>query len=297
MAERLNGRCASLEPHMGLSGPGVHKEGLRVARTFASAANEEQLAAGYVVSPRCRFEARDISPSFYTILYLLEGHGTFQLGPGQTWELRPGALVQRFPGRVHTVLRSRDERWVEFFLILPGSLYRALTHCGTIDVAQPVLHPGLSRWAHLRLRALLRGLRPDSGVSAAQVLAEAHLLLTQLFDMDRERRQSGSETAIVHRARELLSRNLAQPVDMPSVAAELSVGYEKFRKLFRQHQGISPKEYRIRRRIDMAKHMLSVEQASIKEVASRLGYPDTPSFVKQFKRVAGVTPASFRRMA
>ncbi len=271
-------------------------EKVRVVRSFGPARNGELLAAGYVVSPRCRFEARNVCSPFYTVLYLLKGRGEYEDSEGGKLDLRPGILVQRFPRRVHTVVRSRQERWVEFFLTIPDSLYHALVHAGTIDARQSILQPGISRLMHLRLRSLLRSLRPDSGVSAAQALAEAHLLLVQLFDMDRDRGRGSDEAMMMRRARELLSRDPAQPLDMPSVATELGVGYEKFRKAFRQLQGLSPKEYRIRRRIDVARHMLGIEQAGIKEVALRLGYPDVPSFVKQFKRVAGVTPSRFRSM-
>jgi AraC-like DNA-binding protein len=237
-----------------------------------------------------------VSTPFYTILYLLDGRGTFVDQHGRNWALRPGDLVQRFPDTRHSVYRERHDQWAEFYVTLPGSLYRALLAIGTINPRQAVLHPGLTRMTYGRLRAAMDNMRHDSGVSAAQVLAETHALLVHLFDMARERRASTDESTMVRRAREVLGRDLELRVPMVSVAEELGVGYERFRKAFRRHQGVSPKEYRIRRRIDLARHVLSAEQSGMKEVAFRLGYPDVASFVKQFRRVAGVTPARFRRL-
>jgi AraC family transcriptional regulator, arabinose operon regulatory protein len=267
----------------------------RSYRTLGRTGREESIAAGYVVSPECNYEAREKSTPFYTILYLLEGAGEFVDQRGRSWPITPGTLVQRFPNEVHTVLRSRDLRWVEFFLTLPASLSNALTAMGCINPSRPLLRPGVTRLTLIGMQTLIRNTAHDSGVTTTQVVSEAHSLLAQLIEADREQRRGTDEATVVRRAQEQMSRNLDQRLDMPAVAAELGVGYETFRKVFRRYQGTSPKEYRIRRRIDQARHLLQTERLGVKEVSERLGYPDAPSFVKQFRRVAGITPARFRR--
>lgn len=268
---------------------------LRVDRTLGHGGSLETLAAGFVVSPWCNFRARNVVNRFYTILYLLDGAGVYEEQGGVRYELGPGVLVQRFPGVVHTVRRSRDVPWVEFFLRLPESFACALSAVGSISTSRPVLRPGITSLLFMHIQALLRNLPHDSGVSGPQVLSEAHSLLVQLFEADRESRRGSSEDSLVRRAQEQLAGNLDRRLNMRDVARELGAGYESFRKLFRRYQGMSPKEYRIRRRIDMARHLLTVEHLSVKETAYRLGYPDTPSFCKQFSRVAGMTPARYRR--
>lgn len=267
---------------------------IRIDRTLGSPGHEEALAAGYAASPHVNPHAVKVRSPFYVILYLLEGAGEYILPDGRKWELAPGALVQRMPDQVETVIRDLSKHWVEFYLVLPATLFSALTTLGTIDRRSVMLHPGITGLTATRIEALLRNMRHESGVSTAQILAEAHALLAHLFDMDRERRRDSTEAVMVRRARQLLNNNLELRLDMPSVAAELGMGYEAFRKTFRRLAGVSPKEFRIRRRIDLARHMLSVEKCSVKDIAYRLGYPDVALFVKQFKRVVRITPKRFR---
>lgn len=46
---------------------------------------------------------------------------------------------------------------------------------------------------------------------------------------------------------------------------------------------------------DAARQMLRVENCSVKETASALGYADTSKFVRSFRRMTGVTPGEYQR--
>ena len=267
---------------------------VRVDRTLGRAGTEETLAAGFMLTPRGARSFINRQVSAYTLLYLMEGCGRFVDWNGRAAGLRPGDLVQRMPGRTHTVRRDPDCRWLEFFLVLPASLFEALQRLGCIPVNRPLLHPGLTSLLVTNLQGVIRSLPHQAGLSAGQVVAESHALLARLFDADREHRRESVESQTVRRGREELSHDLHLRVAVREIAAEIGVGYETFRKLFRRYQGASPKEYRVRRRIDQARHLLSAEQLSVKEIAVRLGYPDVAAFVKQFRRVTGKTPSQFR---
>jgi len=92
-----------------------------------------------------------------------------------------------------------------------------------------------------------------------------------------------------------LSRDLDKRLDTATLAASYGLSYERFRKIFRERTGISPGEYRIRRRIDRARVLIAQDRLSNKEVAYQLGYADPFTFSKQFKQVVGVSPELFRR--
>jgi len=52
----------------------------------------------------------------------------------------------------------------------------------------------------------------------------------------------------------------------------------------------------IRHRIKRAQNILSSGEHSIKEIAIQLGYVDTFTFSKQFKKVTGRTPSEFKEL-
>ena len=94
-------------------------------------------------------------------------------------------------------------------------------------------------------------------------------------------------------------RLLAEEADgrttLDQVARRLGLSYESFRKDFRARMGLSPGDYRIRRRMDRARELLVASRESIKEIAYELGYPNASVFSLQFKREVGLSPEHYRR--
>ncbi len=75
----------------------------------------------------------------------------------------------------------------------------------------------------------------------------------------------------------------------------LSDGYAY--RLFKREEGISPKQYLVRKRMHAAKEMLRETDSSVKEIARVCGYGDYDHFIKEFKSYNGTTPGRYRRTA
>jgi transcriptional regulator GlxA family with amidase domain len=68
-----------------------------------------------------------------------------------------------------------------------------------------------------------------------------------------------------------------------------------FGRRFYTATGHAPLDYVQRVRIEEAKQLLETEDLSIEQVAAEVGYSDTVSFRRLFKRMVGETPAAYRR--
>jgi AraC-like DNA-binding protein len=89
---------------------------------------------------------------------------------------------------------------------------------------------------------------------------------------------------MLKQARLLLGANLDRRMLVGHVAGKLGVGYEAFRKKFSKAYGISPKAYRVSRRLDKAEVLIRHTDMSIKEIAASLGYPNDSDFIRQYKK-------------
>lgn len=88
--------------------------------------------------------------------------------------------------------------------------------------------------------------------------------------------------------------------DMPSME-EVAAGLCMTSRTLRRHlqaEGISFAALRDEVRLSLANELLAASQLSIEQIATRLGYAESTSFINAFKRWRGVTPYVFRhRMA
>lgn len=78
------------------------------------------------------------------------------------------------------------------------------------------------------------------------------------------------------------------------LAASFSYSPSRFRQVFKEIIGISPKEYMMIRRINQA-FQKQVQLESLTELALELGYYDQAHFVNHCKKITGMSPKKFFR--
>jgi AraC family transcriptional regulator len=105
-----------------------------------------------------------------------------------------------------------------------------------------------------------------------------------------------------HRLRKaigLIDNHLAEEeegrVALRAVAEDVGMSYFHFSRAFKQSMGMSPTNYIGERRIERAKKLMQETDLPISEVALRSGFSSQSHFTTFFRRLAGVTPRSFRK--
>ncbi len=92
-----------------------------------------------------------------------------------------------------------------------------------------------------------------------------------------------------------VKENPGLPWTVPEMAALAGLSVSQAARRVRELTGHSPREFVIRARIDRARRLMEESMLSLKQIAETLGYTDIYFFHRQFKAVAGVTPARWRR--
>ena len=101
--------------------------------------------------------------------------------------------------------------------------------------------------------------------------------------------------AVVANACRYIRDNLARPIAVRDVAAQVYCSERHLARLFRQVRRTTVLDCITGLRMEAASHLLLNTAWPVKRVAAAVGYPDVRYFTTRFGRQAGTTPAAFRR--
>src|ERR1700677_4499448 len=102
-----------------------------------------------------------------------------------------------------------------------------------------------------------------------------------------------AELAHLRRARDLVDRNYAEPLDVPSMARSALMSPAHFSRKFRAAYGETPYSYLMTRRIERAKALLR-EGVSVTDACVAVGCTSLGSFSSRFSEIVGETPSQYR---
>jgi AraC family transcriptional regulator len=132
--------------------------------------------------------------------------------------------------------------------------------------------------------ALLRG-KPSLGPSSIHVLSnlETHVA------------RGGLPAWQVRRVFAHVEANLYRRIPIRELARLLGLSASHFCRAFKCTFGVSPRDYVLRRRIEVAQGLMLTTSEPLSSIAVRCGMCDQPHFTRSFHRIVGETPYAWRR--
>jgi AraC-like DNA-binding protein len=100
--------------------------------------------------------------------------------------------------------------------------------------------------------------------------------------------------AHLRRARDLIDREYARPLDVAALARAALMSTAHFSRQFRAAYGETPYSYLMTRRIERAKALLRHGDMSVTEVCMEVGCASLGSFSASFTKLVGETPTVYR---
>lgn len=98
----------------------------------------------------------------------------------------------------------------------------------------------------------------------------------------------------LRRARDLMDREYAQPLNVPALARSALMSVSHFSRQFHAAYGETPYSYLMTRRIERAKALLRRGDLSVTEVCHRVGCTSLGSFSARFTELVGESPSAYR---
>lgn len=157
-----------------------------------------------------------------------------------------------------------------------------------------IMGGGGTSWLDVGLFLVARFLGVEEAMRLGKLyLVDWHDVGQQPFAALARSRQSGD--AVIARCQVWVAEHYDQNNPVAGMVRLSGLSARSFARRFMRATGMSPREYVQTLRLEEAKHLLEVSDASIEAVANLVGYEDASFVGRLFRRKVGLTPAQYRR--
>jgi transcriptional regulator GlxA family with amidase domain len=181
--------------------------------------------------------------------------------------------------------------WVHRYLAFRGPVVEQWRQAGLFPLAPQHVAADSGQEYARRFDELLELSRRTDHWGHARAALALETILTELAEARARPRETPAwlEPALAR------MQSLDAPLDQLQLAQEAGMPPRTFRRRFAAAMGCSPQRYLIQCRLGHAREMLGNTDLPIKTIAAQLGYADVSFFTRQFRALAGVSPAAYRR--
>jgi AraC-like DNA-binding protein/mannose-6-phosphate isomerase-like protein (cupin superfamily) len=257
---------------------------------------------------------------FFSLYVVRRGRGIHVID-GVPYGVARGDVYAMGPGMVHHFVDCRD--------LLLDTLHfsPAVFDAATLDALAETsgfhdlfvtreARPGANRWLHLTPAAYeeITGLVAELHTEWASGTPDGTLLVSGLFlrllvRLSRRRAAvtatstdsavavfvGSAHEATVADAVRFMDENFADPLRVEQIAARAFLSPHRFTEVFSAVMGRTPRDYLRHLRVERAKALLASGDATIAEVAERVGLGDAAYMTRVLREATGLTPAAYRR--
>ena len=125
---------------------------------------------------------------------------------------------------------------------------------------------------------------------------QAKSIIYDILDkISSDQKMSVSDTAVDNCVRYMDAHFRNPNIDIETVCGVAFISVSSLQRAFAKYFGISPKQYLIQLRMNLALELLAENELSAKEIAFACGFTDEKYFSRAFKKKYGYPPSQFRK--
>ena len=250
--------------------------------------------AGHLIADKTHHVERETLAG-HELVYCLRGTGTIRVG-GRTHRVQKHGLYWISCWHPHAYRADPHDPWELYWLRVDGPGLDALAR--VLRISDLPVFPQLDGTA---ARACFEEALGIFDVPSPASPAKMHTVVAQLISLLYENRFRDTDVDALTSVPSALERPLlrmrqhyADALRLADLSALAGMSVSHFIRTFRHSMGTSPIDWLRRERISQAKRRLIDTDEPVKEVARQCGYRDPYFFSKDFKKLTGLPPSSYR---
>jgi AraC-like DNA-binding protein len=237
----------------------------------------------------------------YRLWYQLQGQGILQNATRRQFgTARPGLLGIMEPGERHSYLHQRGtlECFILDFQLAPSQSAKCYWNT-EIEGKRILEQDERERFEQLVYEVLLQRSGGSDRTAGLQTISALAALIATLFEkkllfFETEQFPRNKPKSLVELAKSYMNTHFAALHHQNQLEDACGVDINYLNILFKDETGQTLYKYLSSVRLEHAKHLLEESQTPVNDIAAAVGYPNSNSFSRAFRKLTGQTPSAYR---
>lgn len=162
-----------------------------------------------------------------------------------------------------------------------------------VDNGNTISAAGVTSYFNLSLHLIHRFSNTEIALSCAKLfLVDSGRKIQTPYQMLEFSKTHGDE--LIMKTQDWIESNYRERITLSKLGKAVNTGSKTLIRRFKKVTGVTPQAYLQKLRIETAKRLLESKVISFNEVTWEVGYNDSSSFHKAFKKETGLTPIDYR---
>ncbi|NLK28196.1 MAG: AraC family transcriptional regulator [Clostridiales bacterium] len=227
----------------------------------------------------------------YVFEYILEGEGTVLVEDKQ-FIAKKGDVYILHRQSNHEYFSGKTNPWTKIWFNAKGSLIDSLIQVYKLNNVNHIENCDMGTYFFQILN-----LAKQSKTSNPDFLKKASLLFYEMIlslypNVHTETQTYTKEAGIL---KEHLDQNILNKVELKDLSQLIYHSNSQTIRIFKKAFGVTPYQYLMNQKLELAKLILLNTNKSIKEISSELKYYDEHYFSKYFREKVGMSPMAYRK--
>lgn len=242
---------------------------------------EQQCASGHAFGPCVR--------NNYLIHYIYSGKGIFRAN-GQEYRLHKGQFFLICPEQLTFYKADANEPWLYRWIEFNGSFAPLILKSAGLSENAPIFTDDDNMSAGSALLEILNRQNMEFEVLMS-------LFWNFIFTITKGAKNTALKPAegYIGLAEDYIKMNAYKKTAVADVASYIGIDRSYLCRLFKEYKNMSPQEFILTFKLNMACRYLENKNLSVAEVAQSIGYNDAHVFSKAFKKQFRLSPMAWRR--
>ncbi len=192
------------------------------------------------------------------------------------------------------------KNWIFYYFVIGGShaklFYNLIRTQSTVTLSNPFSNL-LELFMELYTTCSMINQAPDTWHYMKSSLLIHNIFNTiyeQNYNINTIKDITPVQQSIVHTALKFIQENYQQDLTIDTICNEISFSKCYFCKIFKKQIGVTVHQYVNEYRVNKAKELLAYSKLSVNSIATQVGFKNSITFLRAFKKSVHMTPSEYR---